>query len=177
MKKFFKVLKYFLLAILLIVMIGFAVVYFMKSNASKANFSLLGDEAKTIAQNGLSIRDLNNNGKVDIYEDPSAEVDARVDNLVSQMNMEEKAGSMFINMIGTTPEGGPMETPIISLDPINLMMSIILPSNSEMIARKKMNSFNILASLDAEQMAKYNNTIQKMAERTRLGVYRNHWLF
>ena len=77
---------------------------------------------------------------------------------------------MFINMIGTTPEGGPMETPIISLDPINLMMSIILPSNSEMIARKKMNSFNILASLDAEQMAKYNNTIQKMAERTRLGI-------
>ena len=170
MKKFFKVLKYFLLAILLIVMIGFAVVYFMKSNASKANFSLLGDEAKTIAQNGLSIRDLNNNGKVDIYEDPSAEIDARVDNLVSQMNMEEKAGSMFINMIGTTPEGGPMETPIISLDPINLMMSIILPSNSEMIARKKMNSFNILASLDAEQMTKYNNTIQKMAERTRLGI-------
>ena len=77
---------------------------------------------------------------------------------------------MFVNMIGTTPDGEPMETPVLSSDPLTVMMGFILPSNSEMIARKKMNSFNILTSLDADKMAKYNNTIQKMAERTRLGI-------
>jgi len=170
MRKFFKILKYFILAILSIVILGFAAIYFMKSNASKENMSLLGAEAQSISYNGKSVRDLNKNGKVDIYEDPDAHIDARVDDLVSQMNLEEKAGSMFINMIGTTPKGEPMETPVISTNPMMLMMSLMLPSNSEMIARKKMNSFNILASLDADQMAKYNNTIQKMAERTRLGI-------
>ena len=86
------------------------------------------------------------------------------------MNLDEKAGTMFVTMIGTTPDGAPMEKPVFSTDPINIMMSFMLPSNSEMIARKKMNSFNILASLDAVGYAKYNNSVQKMAERTRLGI-------
>ena len=170
MKKFLTVLKYFILAILLLGIIGFATIYYLKSSASKDNMSLLGDEAKNITHNDLQLRDLNKNGKVDIYEDPNADIDARVDDVVRQMNLKEKAGSMFINMIGTTPKGAPMETPIISTDPMVFMMSLMLPTNSEMIARKKMNSFNILASLEADQMAKYNNTIQKMAERTRLGI-------
>lgn len=132
--------------------------------------ALLGDEAPTLTKNGATFRDLNKNGRLDIYESPTANLEERVDDLVSQMNLEEKAGSMFVTMIGTTPDGEPMETPILSTEPLNLIMSLVLPSNSEMIARKKMNSFNILASLDADKMAKYNNTIQKMAERTRLGI-------
>ena len=46
----------------------------------------------------------------------------------------------------------------------------MLPSNSEMLVNKKMNSFNTIASLTAEEMATYNNNIQKMAEKTRLGI-------
>ena len=33
-----------------------------------------------------------------------------------------------------------------------------------------MNSFNILGSFTAEIQAKFNNNVQKMAERTRLGI-------
>ncbi len=170
MKKVLKILKYLFLALLLIVLIGGAIFYFSKKSASNKNMKLLGDEAPTLTQYGIRFRDLNKNGRLDVYEDPSANIDARVEDLLAQMNIEEKAGTMFVTMIGTTPKGKPMETPILSSDPMTMMMSFTLPTNSEMIARKKMNSFNILASLDANLMAKYANTIQKMAERTRLGI-------
>ena len=170
MKKIWKVLKYLLLGILAILVVGYAVIYFSKKSTSNSNMDLLGVEAPTLKQTGISYRDLNKNGKMDPYENPNASIDHRVNDLVGQMNLEEKAGSMYVAMIGTTPEGEPMETPVLSTDPMTLMMSMMLPSNSELIARKKMNSFNTLAALDADKMAKYNNTIQKMAERTRLGI-------
>ncbi len=170
MRKAWKVLKYLLLGVLAILVVGYAVIYLSKKSKSNSNMELLGVEAPTLEQTGISYRDLNKNGKMDPYENPNASIDARVNDLVGQMNLEEKAGSMYITMIGTTPDGKPMETPVLSTEPINIMMSFMLPSNSEMIAKKKMNSFNILASIDADKQAKYNNTIQKMAERTRLGI-------
>jgi len=132
--------------------------------------ALLGVEAPIIEKNGIKYRDLNKNGKLDVYENMNEPLEKRVDDLVSQMNIEEKAGTMFVTMIGTTPDGEPVETPIISLDMMNMMMSFMMPSNSELIAKQKLNSFNILSSIDAKLLAHYNNAIQKMAERTRLGI-------
>lgn len=170
MKKVWRVLKFLVLAIIVVFVIIASVIYISKKSKSNSNMELLGDEAPTLNQSGISYRDLNKNGKMDIYENPNASINERVNDIVVQMNLEEKAGSMYITMIGTTSDGEPMETPVISTDPITLMMSIMLPSNSHMIAKQKLNSFNILASLDADKMAKYNNNIQKMAERTRLGI-------
>lgn len=48
-------------------------------------------------ENGFLYRDLNKNGKLDIYEDPRQPVEARIDDLISQMTLEEKAGTLFIN--------------------------------------------------------------------------------
>ena len=38
--------------------------------------------------------DFNKNGKKDVYEDPSAPVEARIENLLQQMTMEEKTCQM-----------------------------------------------------------------------------------
>lgn len=38
--------------------------------------------------------DLNKNGRMDVYEDPSASVDARIEDLLGQMNLEEKTCQM-----------------------------------------------------------------------------------
>ena len=38
--------------------------------------------------------DFNKNGKMDVYEDPNAELDARIENLLSQMTLEEKTCQM-----------------------------------------------------------------------------------
>jgi beta-glucosidase len=170
MKKLLRVLKYLFFGLLALLVVGYLIIYLLANSASNKNMDLLGPEAPTLTQNGKTYRDLNKNGILDTYEDTEAELEARVEDLLSQMNLEEKAGTLFINMIGTTSKGEPMEKPILTTDIVELAASMVLPSNSEMIARKKMNSFNILASLDADLMAKYNNTIQKMAERTRLGI-------
>ena len=170
MKKLLRILKYLVLGLIALVVIGYLIVYLLARRASNKNMDLLGPEAAELTINGKTFRDLNKNGILDTYEDHDAATEDRVEDLLSQMNLEEKAGTLFVNMIGTTPKGEPMETPILSTDIIVAASSMFLPTNSEMIARKKMNSFNILASLDADLMAKYNNTIQKMAERTRLGI-------
>src|SRR2546422_3451768 len=38
--------------------------------------------------------DLNKNGRMDPYEDPSAPIESRIDNLLSQMTLEEKTAQM-----------------------------------------------------------------------------------
>ncbi|MEX0359753.1 MAG: glycoside hydrolase family 3 protein [Allomuricauda sp.] len=170
MKKFLKTLKYVLLTLITLIVVGWTVLYFSKKAKSNDNMDLLGEEAPTLVAHGITYRDLNKNGKLDVYENKNAPIEDRVNDLVNQMTLDEKTGSLFVTMIGATPSGKPLETPVLSLDPINIIMSFVLPSNSELIAKKKLNSFNILTSLDANLMAEYNNTIQKMAERTRLGI-------
>ena len=46
---------------------------------------------------GFSFRDLNKNGRLDIYEDPRQPIEARVEDLLGQMTLAEKAGMLFIN--------------------------------------------------------------------------------
>src|SRR6516164_5337388 len=60
-------------------------------------------------EDGYQFRDLNKNGKLDIYEDTRQPVEKRVDDLLKQMNLEEKAGMMFyvptrVNRDGTIEE-------------------------------------------------------------------------
>ncbi len=170
MKKAAKILGFIIATIVGIAVIAYSVMYFNKSSKSSDNMALLGEEAPTLEVNGFRFRDLNKNGKLDTYEDSRLDIELRVDDLLNHMTIEEKAGSMFVTMIGMTPDGEPLETPFLSTNPIDLMMAFALPSNSEMIARQKLNSFNILSAHSADILATYNNNIQKMAERTRLGI-------
>ena len=49
-------------------------------------------KAKSIYHDGWT--DFNKNGRMDVYEDPSADVDARIEDLLSQMTLEEKTCQM-----------------------------------------------------------------------------------
>lgn len=127
--------------------------------------SQIGDQAPTIELEGLSFRDLNKNGKLDPYEDQRMDVKSRVEDLLSQMDLEEKAGMMFINMIAMSPDGSIQE----SID-FSAPMSLAFNSNLKAIVDLKMNHFNILDDYSIETMANWYNNIQKLAERTRLGI-------
>ena len=169
MKTFLKYSLYVVGSFLLLLIVGIIVFLGYKKYQSNENMKLLGIEAPILKINGYTFRDLNKNGALDTYEDSNAEIEDRVSDLISQMTLEEKAGTMFINMISMTNEGEPVERPV--LDKMTyFFLSLVLPTNSEMIARKKLNSFNTINAYSAKTMAKYNNTIQKMAERTRLGI-------
>jgi len=170
MKKVIKKIVKVLLVIIGVLIIVGAFMYIKRSKMVKSNYALLGDEAAIISQDSMQFRDLNKNGRLDIYEDSRAGIDDRVNDILKQMTLEEKAGTMFITMIGMTKGGEPLDMPVISTNIQNTMMSIMLPTNSELIVKKKINNFNIINNYDASVIATYNNNIQKLAERSRLGI-------
>ena len=55
----------------------------------------LGPEAPILEKDGYKYRDLNKNGKLDIYKDIREPIEARVEDLLIQMTLEEKVGQMF----------------------------------------------------------------------------------
>ncbi|MDT0551934.1 glycoside hydrolase family 3 protein [Urechidicola vernalis] len=170
MKRFFRIISRIIGIILILLFLFGSFKYIQKSNSIKNNYALLGDEAPILNLNGSEFRDLNKNGKLDIYEDVSADLESRVSDLVNQMTLEEKAGTMFITMLGMTDEGNPIDKPFFTTTPFDFMFFLAMPSSSEMIAVKKMNNFNIVHSYEADIIATLNNNIQKMAERSRLGI-------
>lgn len=160
-----------IVGVLIILLVIVGVVIHFNGKRKRNNFlKLLGSDAPTITIQGHEFRDLNKNEKLDIYEDVRASIDDRVDDLVSQMNIEEKAGTMFITMIGMKSDGQPYDAKFIPRNFIDVMINMMLPMSSDMIAKRKMNSFNIINSYDGNVMARFNNNIQKWAEKTRLGI-------
>ncbi len=55
-----------------------------------------------IEVDGLQFKDLNGNGQLDIYEDWRQDVDARVENLISLMTMDELIATLMNNTTGGT---------------------------------------------------------------------------
>ena len=153
-----------------LIIVAFLVIQFNGKRKRNNFLKALGDEAPTLTINGNTFRDLNKNGVLDVYEDVTAAIEDRVDDLVSQMTIEEKAGSMFITMIGFRGNGEPIDEIFIPGNMFDIMGMMMLPMGSDMVANRKMNSFNIISSQDADIMARFNNNIQKWGEKSRLGI-------
>ena len=85
----------------------------------KEKYALLGDKAPMLNLAGMEFRDLNKNGRLDPYEDARNPVETRVEDLLSQMTLKEKAGLMFITMIGMNQDGGHLDLPPLEFDPMN----------------------------------------------------------
>ena len=117
-------------------------------------------ETTTLTQDGITFRDLNKNGRLDPYEDARRPVEERVEDLLSQLTLEEKAGMMFHSMIGINPEGdldkqgGPFP----------------MPTASELVVGRRMNHFNVFQMPGVRPMVEWHNRLQKLAESTRLGI-------
>jgi beta-glucosidase len=104
---------------------------------------------------------LNKNGKLDIYEDPRQPIEARVDDLLSQMTLEEKAGTLFINGAAVNEDG--------SLDEKAGAPGFGRVAKTQML-EQWMNHFNLWQIPGAAAVAKWYNNLQKFAETTRLGI-------
>jgi len=170
MKKILLIVLYVILgAFCLLILFVAGTLMHVRSKASKTvkqSYQYLTPEAPfRTADDGFQYRDLNKNGKLDIYEDSRRSPDERTEDLLSQMTLEEKTGCMFITMIGMGKDGNLMEKPTLS-DPF----SFALPPTSEMVLARRMNHFNIYTSMDPRLMAIWYNRLQKLAERTRLGI-------
>jgi len=128
-------------------------------NSSKSEIKQHSGLLKT--ENDFTFRDLNKNGRLDVYEDPRQPIEARVEDLLGQMTLEEKAGTLFIN--GSV---------------INEDSSIEEKTGApgfggvaaKQITDQKMNHFNLWQVPGAQVVAAWHNKLQRFAEGTRLGI-------
>lgn len=138
-----------------------------KKNENKKEISevLLNKSEVFLEKDGETFRDLNKNGKLDIYEDATQPIEARIDDLLSQMNLEEKAGMMFINGVPVSNDAKPDGNKDI-VGPAAGMPSVVENMNTH-----KMTHFNIWGMpADLNIFAKWSNNVQQIAEKTRLGI-------
>jgi len=169
MKKAIKIFLYSLLSIAGLLVSLLMIAWFSLSIPANRNLKkalpLEGPEVKTLTIDGFEFRDLNKNGKLDIYEDKRCKTENRVNDLLSQMNLEEKAGLMFIPPISMNKDGSLSEKPVLSD-----LFSLMSLGSSTMLFDKKINHFNIFMGTSAKGMATWYNNLQKLAEKTRLAI-------
>jgi beta-glucosidase len=116
--------------------------------------------AKWLTVDGSQFKDLNKNGKLDVYEDWRKPAAIRAKDLVSQMTLEEKAGAM---MHGTLRTGG-------QLGAIGAGASYDLEANRKAIIEGKVTSFITRLQAAPQVLAEQNNKLQEIAETSRLGI-------
>ncbi len=169
MKRTLKIILYSLLSVIglivLLILVYALWISISAGNKSKKAMALAGPEVNIITVDGMEFRDLNKNGRLDIYEDNRNETEERVSDLLSLMNLEEKAGLMFIPPVAMNKDGSISEKPSFSD-----VFSFMSAGTSVMLFEKNINHFNIFVGTGKKEMAQWYNNLQKLAERTRLGI-------
>ena len=120
-----------------------------------------GEDVQTLIEENIPFRDLNKNGKLDIYEDSRQPVDARVEDLLSQMTLEEKVGQMFHPPVLIKPDARFRAF----LDAMSGGISM-----EEFISLKHISHFNFYGEAAPIEIARRLNQLQRVAEESRLGV-------
>ena len=160
MKTAFRLFIYFLIFVAALILFLFAWFYLSRAVPIWKAQSRMGPPADTIYVDGMAFRDLNKNGILDPYEDLRLPVEIRVEDLLNQMTLEEKAGLMYHTFIFPGKDGRIAG----ALNPMNL-----LPVESALF-NKHMHFFNLYMIPEGKLAAVWLNHIQELAERTRLGI-------
>lgn len=120
-----------------------------------------------IRVDGRQFKDLNDNGRLDTYEDWRKPTEARVADLLAQMTIEEKAGLMLIQTLNAGCEGA------------------VVGQATNFVENQYMHRFifrNVVGSTSSAcgapgtpqvtpaQAAEFTNAVQEMTEATRLGI-------
>ncbi|MES2258760.1 MAG: glycoside hydrolase family 3 N-terminal domain-containing protein [Pseudomonadota bacterium] len=108
----------------------------------------------------LKFKDMNRNGVLDPYEDWRLSPEARADDLVARMTVEEKAGMM---LHGTAPAANDAAG-------IGAGASYDLVALEQLVLKQNINTFITRMSGAAGNLAAEYNKVQKLAERSRLGI-------
>ena len=95
------------------------------------------------------------------YQDPTLSVEQRVDDLLDRMELVDKAGLMFHDMVGMGPAGqlaGPGN-------------QVSRPPTAEVIQRQRINHFNLVGGVaNVRDLVAWHNAVQETARATPLGI-------
>lgn len=144
--------------------------------------------AKTIKVNDFEFKDLNKNGKLDKYEDWRLPAEARANDLLSQMTLEEKVGFMLIS---TTRMAGDMalvagsgraeitsgfnEEDLVQANNMFTRKPLAVPmlsasGTTKGVTQRHLRHFILRANTSVKNMAEWSNNLQALCENTRLGI-------
>ena len=148
--------------LILLFLISVLIVNFIFSPIERIIYLVkLKPEVKVLDIDGISFRDLNKNNKLDRYEDHRLDTVQRVEDLISQMTLEEKVGTLFHPPVTINP------------DWMFRLYSLFVDggklTESEII-NQHINHFNLYGNPKPERLAKRLNSLQKIASRSRLGI-------
>ena len=148
--------------LVLLFLISVLIVNFIFSPIERVIYlAKLKPEVKVLDIDGMSFRDLNKNNKLDRYEDYRLDTAQRVEDLISQMTLEEKVGTLFHPPVTINP------------DWMFRLYSLFVDggklTESEII-NQHINHFNLYGNPKPERLAKRLNNLQKIASRSRLGI-------
>ena len=125
-----------------------------------------------IEQDGLKFKDLNGNGSLDVYEDWRQDTDSRVEDLLSQMTLEEKVGSLFhASTGGTFTSLYPYTEEFLysNESQIEVDGSHYTPLYHQIISDYNTTFLHNVNGTPTEQLEE-NNIIQEIGESGRLGI-------
>ncbi len=125
--------------------------------------------AKVLEVGGLRFKDLNKNGTLDVYEDWRKPVEARVDDLVAQMTLEEKAGLMVSPTLTMGADGTVNEEARTMPNPFG-GPSWSMPGTSDAILELHIRQYINRANTSPRTMVTWLNGVQAIAETSRLGI-------
>ena len=152
-----RVLFTILMAVLLIFVINHIYQPISRINLYFSQF----ENVQTIYKDDYLFRDLNKNQQLDIYEDARVSIELRVNDVLSQMTIEEKVGLMFHPPFTVNPGIGMR------------IYEILIRGNQfteSHIIKKNINHFNLYGNPDPVKLAKRINQLQNYAARSRLGI-------
>lgn len=104
-------------------------------------------------------RDLNHNGRLDPYEDARAPIDARVEDLLKQMTLAEKAGMLLHGTLPTPGSAIGFAGKAYDAD-----------ATAKLLNDRHISSFITRLVVSPSELAAQNNAVQKLAEASRLGI-------
>lgn len=116
---------------------------------------------------GLKFKDLNKNGVLDPYEDWRLPVDVRVENLLSQMTIEEKVGQMFHPILSMPADGRVTTTPYLAPFFGRLRE---MPAPATYVVDRHIGFLLNNGIAQPAAFASWSNGVQEIAEGTRLGI-------
>ena len=144
--------------------------------------------AKILKKNNLTFKDLNQNGKIDKYEDWRLPIETRVQDLVSKMTIEEKVGFMLISTSrlagdfsfqpnapkveitsGFNEEDLVQSMNMFSKKPLPYPM-LSAAGTTKGVNKNHLRHFILRANTSAKILAEWANNLQALCENSRLGI-------
>ncbi|MCG6187259.1 glycoside hydrolase family 3 protein [Maribellus maritimus] len=119
----------------------------------------------------LEFKDLNKNGKLDVYEDWRKPVENRIQDLLDQMTLEEKVGFLLINTLNAETYGKVSESGVRYVEDEKMTRFIFRNTVIENPERTGGRGGGFGGGqVSPYEAAQFTNSVQEIAENTRLGI-------